>query len=176
MRWSIKLPVPLNAPSGSPSRLGRRREVGREKVNPRCWLPGATKVRPLGCLTPKGLRFAVEGFAQTRVSRPAGKYHVGGHGSVYTSDHRLWGTGDCGRWSSALSHVQSCHPRQGLPTRLSTDHDPLFQFHRWPANLRLLDVERVQTVPLVPWSHPFVEQLIGTLSAGSIWIVCSFGR
>jgi hypothetical protein len=29
---------------------------------------------------------------------------------------------------------------RGLPTRLSTDHDPLFQFHRWQANLRLLDV------------------------------------
>ena len=34
---------------------------------------------------------------------------------------------------------------QGLPTRLSTDHDPLFQFCRWKANLRILDVERVQT-------------------------------
>jgi hypothetical protein len=35
-----------------------------------------------------------------------------------------------------------------LPTRLSTDHDPLFQFHRWQANLRILDVERMQTVPV----------------------------
>jgi hypothetical protein len=39
---------------------------------------------------------------------------------------------------------------QGLPTRLSTDHDPLFRFHRWQANLRILDVETVQTVPQVP--------------------------
>src|ERR1019366_5195959 len=38
---------------------------------------------------------------------------------------------------------------QGLPTRLSTDHDPLFRFHRWQANLRILDVEAVQTVPQV---------------------------
>src|ERR1039457_3353906 len=52
---------------------------------------------------------------------------------------------------------------QGLPTRLSTDHDPLFRFHRWQANLRILDVETVQTVPQVPWSHPFIERLIGTL-------------
>ena len=52
---------------------------------------------------------------------------------------------------------------QGLPTRLSTDHDPLFQFHRWQANLRILDVETVQTVPQVPWSHPNIERLIGTL-------------
>jgi len=52
---------------------------------------------------------------------------------------------------------------QGLPTRLSTDHDPLFQFRRWQANLRILDVERVQTVPQVPWSHPFIERLIATI-------------
>jgi transposase InsO family protein len=52
---------------------------------------------------------------------------------------------------------------QGLPTRLSTDHDPLFRFHRWQANLRILDVETAQTVPQVPWSHPFIERLIGTL-------------
>ena len=52
---------------------------------------------------------------------------------------------------------------QGLPTRLSTDHDPLFQFHRWQANLRILDVETVQTVPQVPWSHPFIERLIATI-------------
>jgi len=52
---------------------------------------------------------------------------------------------------------------QGLPTRLSTDHDPLFRFHRWQANLRILGVETVQTVPQVPWSHPFIERLIGTI-------------
>jgi transposase InsO family protein len=52
---------------------------------------------------------------------------------------------------------------QGLPTRLSADHDPLFRFHRWQANLRILGVETVQTVPQVPWSHPFIERLIGTL-------------
>ena len=52
---------------------------------------------------------------------------------------------------------------QGLPTRLSSDHDPLFRFHRWQANLRILDVETVQTVPQVPRSHPFIERLIGTL-------------
>jgi transposase InsO family protein len=52
---------------------------------------------------------------------------------------------------------------QGLPKRLSTDHDPLFRFHRWQANLRILEVERVQTVPQVPWSHPFIERLIGTI-------------
>lgn len=50
-----------------------------------------------------------------------------------------------------------------LPQHLSTDHDPLFQFHRWRANLRILDVTDVKTIPHVPLSHPFIERLIGTL-------------
>jgi hypothetical protein len=39
----------------------------------------------------------------------------------------------------------------------------LFEFHRWKANLRILDVDEIKTVPLVPLSHPFVERLIGTI-------------
>ena len=49
------------------------------------------------------------------------------------------------------------------PTYLSSDNDPLFEFHRWKANLRILDVEEIKTVPYVPLSHPFVERLIGTI-------------
>jgi putative transposase len=30
---------------------------------------------------------------------------------------------------------------------LSTDHDPLVRFHRWLANLRVLDIEEIKTVP-----------------------------
>ncbi len=50
-----------------------------------------------------------------------------------------------------------------LPRHLSSDNDPLFLFHRWKANLRILDVEEIKTVPYVPLSHPFVERLIGTI-------------
>lgn len=50
-----------------------------------------------------------------------------------------------------------------LPQHLSSDHDPLFEFHRWKANLRILGVTEIKTVPHVPLSHPFVERLIGTL-------------
>src|ERR1017187_4319051 len=46
---------------------------------------------------------------------------------------------------------------QGPPTRLSTDHDPLFRFPRWQANLRILGVETVQTVPQVPWSQDYAS-------------------
>jgi putative transposase len=49
------------------------------------------------------------------------------------------------------------------PTYLSSEHDPLYRFHQWQANLRILDVEAIKTVPYVPLSHPFVERLIGTI-------------
>ena len=53
--------------------------------------------------------------------------------------------------------------RQPLPGYLSTDHDPLFRYHRWEANLRILDIEPIKSVPYTPTSHPFVERLIGTV-------------
>ena len=49
------------------------------------------------------------------------------------------------------------------PTYLSSDHDPLYRFHQWKANLRILNVQEIKTVPYVPLSHPFVERLIGTI-------------
>jgi putative transposase len=49
------------------------------------------------------------------------------------------------------------------PKSLSSDHDRLYQFHQWQANLRILDVEEIKTVPFAPRSHPFVERLIGTI-------------
>ena len=52
---------------------------------------------------------------------------------------------------------------QGAPRHLSTDHDPLFEAHRWTANLRILEIDEIKTVPHVPVSHPFVERLIGTM-------------
>jgi hypothetical protein len=39
----------------------------------------------------------------------------------------------------------------------------LYLFHQWQANLRILDVEAIKTVPYAPRSHPFVERLIGTI-------------
>ena len=52
---------------------------------------------------------------------------------------------------------------QPLPQYLSTDHDPLFRFHRWLANLRVLEIQEIKSVPYAPVSHPFVERLIGTI-------------
>ena len=64
----------------------------------------------------------------------------------------------CGMFNAAI------HGR-GTPRHLSTDHDPLFEAHRWTANLRILEIDELKTVPHVPASHPFVERLIGTIPA-----------
>jgi putative transposase len=52
---------------------------------------------------------------------------------------------------------------QTTPDYLSTDNDPLYRFHQWQANLRVLEVTEIKTVPYVPLSHPFAERLVGTL-------------
>ena len=52
---------------------------------------------------------------------------------------------------------------QGWPERVSSDNDSLFQYHRWKANLRVLEIEEIKSLPHVPMSHPFVERLIGSM-------------
>ena len=52
---------------------------------------------------------------------------------------------------------------RSTPKRISSDNDPLYLFHQWQANLRVLGVDEVKSVPYVPLSHPFVERLIGTI-------------
>ncbi len=52
---------------------------------------------------------------------------------------------------------------QRWPSYLSSDNDPLFQYHRWKANLRVLEIEEIKSLPHVPMSHPFVERLIGSI-------------
>jgi len=59
-----------------------------------------------------------------------------------------------------FNHAVAGQPR---PKHLSTDHDPLFRFHRWLANLRVLEIGEIKSVPYAPVSHPFVERLIGTI-------------
>ena len=56
----------------------------------------------------------------------------------------------------------------GTPRDLSTDHDPLFEAHRWEVNLRVLEIDDIKTVPHVPMSHPFAERLIGTVRRESL--------
>jgi transposase InsO family protein len=44
-----------------------------------------------------------------------------------------------------------------------SDHHLVFEAHRWAANLRILGIDELKSVPHVPLSHPFVERLIGTV-------------
>jgi len=62
----------------------------------------------------------------------------------------------CRMFNTALS-------TKGVPQYLSTDNDPLFTYHQWTANLRILDVDELKSVPYTPRSHPFIERLIGTI-------------
>ena len=61
------------------------------------------------------------------------------------------------------SMLMSSTKEQGWPNRLSSDNDPLFRYHQWKANLRVLGIEEVKSLPYTPISHPFVERLIGTV-------------
>ena len=36
--------------------------------------------------------------------------------------------------------------KKNIPHYISTDHDPLFQFHRWKASLRILEIEEVKWI------------------------------
>jgi putative transposase len=49
------------------------------------------------------------------------------------------------------------------PKYLSSDNDPLFLFHRWKANLRILEIEEIKSIAGVPQSHPFIERTIKSI-------------
>ena len=54
---------------------------------------------------------------------------------------------------SLCSMFQRAIQGQALPKYLSTDNDPLYRFHQWQANLRVLEVMEIKTVPYVPLSR-----------------------
>ena len=68
----------------------------------------------------------------------------------------LDGPGVCRMFNRAIA-------RQRMPKYLSSDHDPLFRFQRWLANLRILEIDEIKSVPGTPRSHAFIERLIGTI-------------
>ena len=68
-----------------------------------------------------------------------------------------------------VDHITACrmfdHAISGAdpPGNLSTDNDPLFKSHRLQANLRILEVNEIKSIPYAPMSHPFIERVIGTI-------------
>ena len=73
---------------------------------------------------------------------------------VHTGD--VDGVALCRMFNTAIS-------TKGVPKYLSSDNDPLFLYHQWQANLCILDVDEIKTVPYTPRSHPFIERLIGII-------------
>ncbi|MDA9983194.1 integrase core domain-containing protein, partial [Gammaproteobacteria bacterium] len=73
---------------------------------------------------------------------------------VHTGD--VDGVALCRMFNTAIS-------TRGVPKYLSSDNDPLFLYHQWQTNLRILSVDEIKTVPYTPISHPFIERLIGTI-------------
>jgi len=49
------------------------------------------------------------------------------------------------------------------PKYLSSDNDPLFRYLQWRANMRIIEVKEIKSVPYTPTSHPYIERLIGTV-------------
>ena len=74
--------------------------------------------------------------------------------AVHKGDLR--GVDICRMFNSIISGIS-------LPKRLSSDHDPLFRYHQWQANLRVLEIDEIKTVPYTPISHPFIERTIGII-------------
>ena len=68
----------------------------------------------------------------------------------------LDGPGVCRRFNRAIA-------RQNMPKHLSSDHDPLFRFQRWRANLRILEIDEIKSTPCTPRSNAFIERLIGSI-------------
>jgi transposase InsO family protein len=66
----------------------------------------------------------------------------------------------CRMFNTAISTQRVAH-------YLSSDHDPLFRHHRWQANLRILEIKKIKSIPYTPISHPFVERLIGTIRSAA---------
>ena len=54
-------------------------------------------------------------------------------------------------------------PSRGVPKYVSSDNDPLFLYHQWEANLRILGTDEIKVISYTPLSHPFGERLIGTI-------------
>jgi hypothetical protein len=78
------------------------------------------------------------------------------------------------RWHSVCRMFSCATASQAKPKRLSTDHDPLFRFHRWLANLRVLRLMRSSQFHT---SQFRIRSSSGSSvqSATSVWIAHSFG-
>ena len=100
------------------------------------------------------------------VRRVLEKYYRPGPGGGGPATRRIIGSGV---HAGVVDGIALCRmfnraiARMSVPKYLSTDNDPLFTYHRWLVNLRILEIDEVKTVPYTPISHPFVESLVGSV-------------
>src|SRR6516225_7275549 len=110
----------------------------------------------------------VTGSVSMRIGDVTNLLGSGRDGSIYAADRRLCRSPRCCGWRGIMQDVQSSHSYADPAKYLSSDHDPLYRFQPWQANLRVLEIQEIKTVPYVPLSHPFVERLIGTIRRENI--------
>jgi putative transposase len=77
--------------------------------------------------------------------------------NLLTSERLVAGVALCRMFNRAIRW------QPWMPKYLSSDRDPLYRFAHWQANLLMLQVTEIKTVPYVPLSHPSVERRIGTI-------------
>jgi putative transposase len=66
--------------------------------------------------------------------------------------------------STACFMLNKIVGEKGCPKYLSSDNDPQFKYWLWKASLEdYYKIEELKSVPSTPWSHPFVERVIGTV-------------
>jgi transposase InsO family protein len=58
---------------------------------------------------------------------------------------------------SLCSMLRRAIPGQGLPKYLSTDNDPLYRLQQWQANLRVLEVMEIKTIPSCRYRIPLLS-------------------
>jgi len=63
------------------------------------------------------------------------------------------------------SMIQRAIQGPAPPKYLSTDNDRLYRFHQWQANLRVLEVMEIKTVPYVPLPIPWLSGWLEPLGA-----------
>jgi len=52
---------------------------------------------------------------------------------------------------------------KGAPRYLSSDNDPLFRYHRWQTNLRILEIRKIKSIPYTPVSQELISYYTSTV-------------
>src|SRR6516164_9920042 len=99
----------------------------------------------------------VTGSVSMRIGDVTNLLGSGRDGSIYAADRRLCRSPRCCGWRGIMQDVQSSHSYADPAKYLSSDHDPLYRFQPWQANLRVLEIQEIKTVPYVPLSHDYVS-------------------